>query len=122
MAALVLLAACVCRPPASGSRHYLYVTCNADDTILAFEIQPDGTLTAIGTFPSGSQPEGIVVSPNGDFLYVTDQSDNKVYAFTIGSDGRSVMNSIPFADPIGADAVREWHASPSVSIHQLFGE
>ena len=70
----------------------LYVTnygSSGPNGISAYTIGSGGALTAIttGTFTTGIYPNGIAISPNGNYLYVTNSSSSSISAYTIGSGG-----------------------------------
>lgn len=48
----------------------LFVANNVGDNIKSFKVNPDGTLTGIGTFATGDGPQTISLSPNGQFMAV----------------------------------------------------
>jgi hypothetical protein len=48
----------------------LFVANNVGDNIKSFRVNPDGTLTGIGTFAAGDGPQTISLSPDGRFLAV----------------------------------------------------
>lgn len=106
IAAICLLATVLgCQNPAGSVQHqyYLFVSSN-DNTVLAFEIESDGTLSFIRSYPvsGATNLQDVAVSPNGDFLYVTDLNSVSISAFTIGPDGTLTANgTFSTGDPAG---------------------
>lgn len=82
--------------PAAG---FLYVA--ATNTISAFSIAADGSLTAAAggfTAPAGSNLPQMVIEPKGKFLYAPDSVNNAVLSFSIGADGSlTPVAGSPFA-------------------------
>jgi 6-phosphogluconolactonase (cycloisomerase 2 family) len=67
---------------------YLYLANYNANTIAAFRISPNGSLTAVGSpAPTGQGPTAIAVNPSSTFLYVADLADNTVAAFNIAGNG-----------------------------------
>lgn len=91
-AALVLLVvlwlAGVLVLPAGASATELYASNHSTTTVTPFAIGADGSLTAIacGACTTGSDPEGVAVSPNGRFLYTVNNSGS-VSVFSIAAAG-----------------------------------
>lgn len=83
----------------SPDGHSLYVTDehfivepseSYEGWVSQFTIAPDGSLTpkTPATVPTGPEPKGIVISPDGANLYVADSTEDGVISqFAIGSDG-----------------------------------
>lgn len=75
----------------SSGGDYLYVV--SSNSSANYGVTPftynaaNGTLTAGTEVTSVNQPEGVAVTPNGDFLYVANYSGNTVSGFSIGSGG-----------------------------------
>lgn len=57
----------------------------AFDTV--YETVAVGSLAVRTNLPVGSSPDGVAVSPNGDYLYVTNYGSNTISAFAGGADG-----------------------------------
>lgn len=78
----------------SLSGQFLYVTNRASDTVTIFQVESGGLLTLVpvsgaATNPitvGGTDPNGLIVAPNGQFLYTANEGGT-VSAFTIGSTG-----------------------------------
>jgi 6-phosphogluconolactonase (cycloisomerase 2 family) len=92
LAAITLIIGCSSpderEKPATTTVSYLYVPDIASDSVSAFSIGIGGALTAIpGTFSTGSFPDSIAISPNGNYLYAINYHGNSVSAFSIGGDG-----------------------------------
>ena len=68
-----------------GAGH-LFVANEASDTVSVFSVSA-GSITGVGTFPTGSAPSSVTVEPGGKFLYVTNQGDNTVSAYAIDGSG-----------------------------------
>lgn len=70
---------------------HLYATSAGSGHVLAFDVQPDGGLTALPTLtlepPAEADPTGIAISPDGRFAYVADPEPEAVRVVAIGADG-----------------------------------
>src|SRR6202040_4226428 len=53
------------------SGKFAYVGNASANTVSAYKINSDGTLTKIGDFATGVGPVSVAVDPSGEFLYVT---------------------------------------------------
>jgi 6-phosphogluconolactonase len=82
----------------SPGGQYLFVTNFGQNTVATFSIGAGGALTQVGApavsggGETGSEPEGIVVSPNGENVYVTNNNDGSnssatVSTFAVGAGG-----------------------------------
>ncbi|HVO58311.1 MAG TPA: beta-propeller fold lactonase family protein, partial [Dongiaceae bacterium] len=109
------------------SNTHLYIPNFTDNTISAFTINGDGSLTAVTGSPFstgvGSGPEYIAVEATGKFLYVSNANDNTISALTIGSGGAlgAAVAGSPFstgATPVGI-AIDPSNATLAVA--NLFG-
>lgn len=66
---------------------FIYFPENNDDVVLTIRINPDGTLTQVGTTPI-QQAESIVVSPDSKRLYMhVSEGGDKLVVSSIGADG-----------------------------------
>ena len=76
---------------------------SSSGNVLVFSInQTTGALTQVGSpVSAGSNPEGVAVSPSGNFLYVTNYVGNSVSAFSIGGGG-STLTSLGAAVAAGS--------------------
>jgi 6-phosphogluconolactonase (cycloisomerase 2 family) len=88
----------------SSNGQFLYVANSVSNNVTAFTIGAGGVLTLVpptGPNPNpvsvGTTPNGITVSPNGQFLYVANSGSNNVTAFTIGAGG--VLTLVPATGP-----------------------
>ncbi|MBH0184819.1 MAG: beta-propeller fold lactonase family protein [Nitrospira sp.] len=78
----------------SPNGSFLYVANSGSNTVTAFQIGTNGLLTQVPPTAGnlnpisvgGTAPNGIIVSPNGQFLYTANGGGN-VTTFTIGSGG-----------------------------------
>ena len=72
---------------------YLYTANNNSNSVSAFSIGSNGSLTPItcsgSNCTTGTNPEGIAVSPNGQYLYTANRgsSSGAISVFSIGSNG-----------------------------------
>jgi 6-phosphogluconolactonase (cycloisomerase 2 family) len=83
------------------SRQYLYVNDSGSaNTLRAFSIAPNGTLTLIDSEPTGSYYNlELAVSPDGTKLYAAGGITHVVLGFNIGADGKlTAMAGSPFPE------------------------
>jgi 6-phosphogluconolactonase len=69
---------------------YLYTGNKADSTISEFQINSDGSLTALPGSPFSyiyQNPLALLIDKSGSYLYAADEGSANLAAFTIGSDG-----------------------------------
>jgi 6-phosphogluconolactonase len=69
---------------------YLYTGNKADSTISEFQINSDGSLTALSGSPFSYgylNPVSLLIDKSNTYLYAADQGSANLAAFTIGSDG-----------------------------------
>jgi 6-phosphogluconolactonase len=70
--------------PGNGT---VYVTDSALNTVDAFAIQSDGSLSLAATAPTGNQPMGAIVAGKagspGTYLYVSNYSDGSISSFSL---------------------------------------
>jgi hypothetical protein len=64
----------------SGSQ-YLYVVDELQNLVDTFSVQPGGTLSLLGSSPTGNQPSAVTLFKD-NFLYVTNSLDSTVTAYT----------------------------------------
>ena len=76
----------------------LFVTNNTTGNITAFKVNSDGTLTQIGIYAAGTNPQDIVVSADGKNVVVvnaTAATIEQIYTFTVQSDGTLIRSEPP---------------------------
>lgn len=81
--------------------HFVYATNDATNTVAAFTMNADGTLTPIpgSPFPTlGTTPNGLAVSNDETLLFVTNFASNNVSVFDIESNGALTLVS---GSPLG---------------------
>ncbi len=62
-----------------------------------------GALTFVNTFQSGTNPNGLAISPDGSHLYTANTADNSISEFSIGSDGNlTALNGSPIGESYNA--------------------
>ena len=66
---------------------FVYVVNTPSDTISQFRVQADGTLSALGTTRTGSQPMSIALDARGRFAYVACAGNQHVWQYRISADG-----------------------------------
>ncbi|WOO42423.1 lactonase family protein [Rubellicoccus peritrichatus] len=75
---------------------WLYVSSRGDDTVAAFEIADDGTLTAIGNVPAGvEQPREMQLDPTGQWVITAGQKDDQLAALRINSQTGELKSARP---------------------------
>jgi 6-phosphogluconolactonase len=112
-AALALTQALGCEnaPPHVPSQTvavYAYVSNQRDNTISAYQVTANGTLTALpgSPFSTGRNPAGAAVEPSGKLLYVANVLSNDVSGYSIASDGSlTPIPGSPFPAASGAISV-----------------
>jgi 6-phosphogluconolactonase len=63
---------------------FLYTSERTSSTIKAFKVDPkDGTLTAIGSVPTETQPRGFNIDPSGHYLVATGEKSDGVTVYAI---------------------------------------
>lgn len=67
VATVALFAAPLCGQSVSPA---VFVTNNVGDSVTSFLVQPDGTLSRVGVFPSGDGPQTLSLTPDGRYLAV----------------------------------------------------
>lgn len=73
--------------PVSAS-HFLFATSTSQNKIYSWTIDPDtGSLTALGSIASPTNPKSMVVHPTQPILFVIGATDNVIHVYQIGSDG-----------------------------------
>jgi 6-phosphogluconolactonase (cycloisomerase 2 family) len=86
------------------SGRYLYAGDSYINAIYAFEVNADGTLTALSSTPTGSTyPLGVSASPDGNFLYAAggiSSGGHAILGYWIAADGTlSALAGMPFYSP-----------------------
>jgi 6-phosphogluconolactonase len=83
------------------SKKFLYAVNSRDNSISTFSAALDGTLSFVGTTPSGgSSPSGAAIDPSGQFLVVTNSLTNNISVFGISATGAlSIVGSPIDANP-----------------------
>ena len=80
---------------------YLYTANFSDNSISAFTIGADGSLTSISGFPLGETyvaPRALFIDNSGKYLYVANQGSANLAAYGIGSDGGlTLLANSPFS-------------------------
>jgi len=111
LSVLVFTAAIFCKPaPAAGADlpGAVYVMTNqaSGNSIVAFNRAPDGTLTSMGTFPtgglgmgSGNDPLGsqgaLILSSDGHFLFAVNAGSNSISVMVPCSTGLCLAGKVP---------------------------
>jgi len=79
------------------SLNALFVDNNGSDSISAYTINPDGSLTAAsGTAKTGSMPTGMAIDPAGKFLFVANQGSSNISVFSINATALKQVSGSPF--------------------------
>lgn len=68
------------------SGKFLYAANRGHDSIAGYAIQPDGSLTSIGNFPTEKTPRSIRIDPNGKFLISAGESADRLISYRIDAD------------------------------------
>ena len=87
---------------------HVYVANESDGSISAYNVDSDGTLTAIegSPFRAGSVPHGPYPSPDGRFLYVPNYRSNGISVYAILDDGKlQEIEGSPFKSDKGAGSL-----------------
>lgn len=84
-----------------------YVVNENSNTISAYYIGLDGSLSLFGTYSTGSYPKSIAVDPSKKYVYVTNWSSNNISAYSIGSNGSLTLigtyNTANYPESIAVD-------------------
>jgi 6-phosphogluconolactonase (cycloisomerase 2 family) len=100
-----------------GTGRFLYATNRDDKTISEFTINPDGTLTSIGTLGvaggTDSRPFYVTTDPAGRFLYVTHDTRGGYSQYTINGDGSLTLVTGPVVLSVPAGTVRAIAVDPT---------
>jgi 6-phosphogluconolactonase len=65
------------------SGRFAYVSNRGHDSIAAFALHEDGTLSAIGHFPTEKTPRSFDTDPSGKYLFTAGESSGKLAAYRI---------------------------------------
>lgn len=85
---------------------FLYNTNRGHNSVGAYSIGTDGTLTLINTYTSGGDwPRGMAIDPTGTFLYAMNQNGNSILVYRIGADGGLTSTGITVNTPVPVDMV-----------------
>ena len=71
----------------TAAPEYAYVANQNDNTLSEFAVAADGGLTLIGTIPTGTEPNAVVVDPTGRYVYVANWSDGTLCEYAVGNNG-----------------------------------
>lgn len=78
------------------SGKYLYVSNRGADTLVAFTVESDGTVSKLSEVPSGGKtPRCFAIDASGSWMVVANQDDGTVVTFAIGSDGKLTKTGSP---------------------------
>jgi 6-phosphogluconolactonase len=79
------------------SLNALFVDNNASDTISAYTVNSDGSLTAAsGTAKTGTMPKGMAIDPAGKYLFVANQGSSNISVFSISGTTLTEVSGSPF--------------------------
>ncbi|HLY92570.1 MAG TPA: beta-propeller fold lactonase family protein [Candidatus Angelobacter sp.] len=94
-AGAMLLSGC-----ASAHKTFAYVIGNGTNEVFEFQVNGNGTLTALGqpNFPVGSNPSSLTPHTSGDFLYVANFSGNNLTLLDINKGNGNL--SVPVSNSI----------------------
>jgi 6-phosphogluconolactonase (cycloisomerase 2 family) len=69
-------------------KYFLYTVCSGSNSIYAYEVLPNGTLSTLGGFSSaGSAPWGATSHPSGDYMYAANFGSGSVTSFFVAPNG-----------------------------------
>lgn len=72
---------------------FLYTSERTSSTLKAFKVDPkDGTLTAVGSVPTETQPRGFAIDPTGHFLAATGEKSDGVTVYAIDQKTGALTN------------------------------
>lgn len=75
----------------------LFIDNSASDSISAYTINSDGSLTAAsGTASTGKTPMGMAIDPAGKYLFVANQGSNNVSVYSINGTALTEVAGSPF--------------------------
>jgi 6-phosphogluconolactonase len=79
------------------SLNTLFIDNNASNSISAYTINSDGSLTAAsGTTSTGTMPMGMAIDPAGKFLFVANQGSSNISVFSINGTSLTEVAGSPF--------------------------
>ena len=89
-----VLAACLAWSASAQAQPFVYVTNAASNSVSQYDAT-GGALTPLAppTVPTGNQPIGVAVSPDGKSVYVVNQSDDTVSQYDIGVAGALTLKT-----------------------------
>lgn len=94
---LGLIAACACGL-AQATSPVLFVTNNASGTVSTFTRGADGSLTFVGVYPAGTNPQDCGLTLDGRNLVVvnaTAQTTEEIFTFVVNADGSLTRSEPP---------------------------
>lgn len=81
----------------------LFVVNNVSNSINAYQIGSDGTLTLVtGSTSTGTSPMGIAIDATGAFLFVANQGSNDISVYAINGTTLTQVGSPVLSDPTSA--------------------
>ncbi len=69
------------------SGKFLYAANRGHDSIAGYAINPDGSLTSTGYYPTEKTPRSFRIDPNGKFLISAGQSADRLISYRIDAEG-----------------------------------
>lgn len=84
----------------------LFIANSGDNTITAYSVGSNGTLTAQGSTPTPGQfPVALAMDPRGKILFAVDQQSGDVSSYTISSTSLTAVGSTPTQTPSSLSSV-----------------
>lgn len=94
---------------------FVYASNEQSNSVSAYAVNANGTLTALGTISTGLGPAGLALDPAGHFLYVTNSQSNSISGFKVNPDGSlTALDAIP--GPPAADPFPAGNAPASITV------
>ncbi len=87
------------------SGNFVYVVNENDATLQSFQVNSNGGVTAVGTYPIGVSPNAVASDPTNRYIYVTDGASNQVVGFLIQTNGSLLPMQQPFSTGNLPDAI-----------------
>jgi 6-phosphogluconolactonase (cycloisomerase 2 family) len=77
----------------SSDGQYVYTANFGSDFISALQVNSNGSLTLLGSYPTGDGPMALTIDPTRKFLYTVNRNANTVSVFSIQTNGTLVSTT-----------------------------
>ena len=88
---------------------FLFASNRGHDSIAAFKINPDGSLTFNNRFSSGGKtPRNFFITPDDQFILVANQASGNVVQYALDSETGVVKEMHRYEEIPGAQCIKMW--------------